>query len=224
MLYKYLLPTEQQQLVNAAAKSNVVLDRRDHAWMRAMMLSGLRVQEFSRITLGAALTALRDKYLFIPREHRKGGIKDHRVFITAPLRQALEDLIAIHFEISGDEKSSVESALVISRQDGGTGRPMSVRMYQLRLKHWAAVAGLSGKLSPHWLRHTRAMNIMRSSCAADPRGVAQAALAHVSISSTGIYTGVTREALETALAQTDAPAKKRLSLRQMRANHERGAS
>lgn len=221
MLQHYLPLDEQQMLINAAAKSSALVDRRDHAWMRALLYSGLRIHEFSMIKLGDALSALRSKYLFIPRENRKGKSRDHKVFITVPLRAAIEDLIKIHFEMVGDQKSNVDHALIISRQTGQSGQPMSVRSYQLRIKYWANLAGLPAGLSPHWLRHTRAMNIMRNSQAQDPRGIAKEALGHASISSTGVYTGVLREELESALKQTDAGRARRVSLRQMRADFER---
>lgn len=223
MLKRYFPPEEQQKLIDTAGQFTDVLARRDHAWMRAMLHSGLRVQEFSLITVGAALEALRSKYLFIPREIRKGKKRDHSVFVTQALRTDLEDLLKIRFEITGEGESHLDEALVISRQHGGAGRPMTVRSYELRLKHWAKQAGLSDKASPHWLRHTRAMNIMRNSKAEDPRGVAQAALGHVSIASTGVYTGVLREELEAALNQVDAASRKRVSLAQLRRDFERTA-
>lgn len=223
MLKRYFPPAEQQLLVSTAGQYTDVIARRDHAWMRAMLHSGLRVKEFSLITVGAALEALRSKYLFIPREHRKGGKRDHKVFVTQALRTDLEDLLKIRFEIAGEGDSHLNEALVISRQHGGAGKPMTVRSYELRLKHWARLAGLPEEASPHWLRHTRAMNIMRNSQAADPRGVAQAALDHVSIASTGIYTGVLREELEEALDQVDAQSNKRVSLKQLRQQFERNA-
>lgn len=223
MLKRYFPPAEQQLLVNTAGQYTDLVARRDHAWMRAMLHSGLRVKEFSLITVGAALEALRSKYLFIPRENRKGKKRDHRVFVTHALRVDLQDLLKIRFEITGEGESNVDEALVISRQHGGTGKPMSVRSYELRLKHWAKLAGLPDEASPHWLRHTRAMNIMRNSKAADPRGVAQAALDHVSIASTGIYTGVLREEMEEALDQVDAVPSKRVSLSQLRREFERNA-
>ncbi|TCS35821.1 phage integrase family protein [Paucimonas lemoignei] len=223
-MQRYLTPQEQQQLLGAAAKSADIYDRRDHAWIRALLHSGLRIQEFSRITLGDAMAALREKYLFIPKENRKGKGQDHRVFVTAALRAALEDLAKIHFEIVGEEKSNLSHALVLSREHGGYGKPMSVRSYELRLKHWAKVAGLRADVSPHWLRHSRAMNIMRSSEAKDPRGITQAALGHTSIASTGVYTKATREEIEEALNQVDAPAGKRVTLSQLRKQFERRAS
>lgn len=204
MLHRYLTPGEQQQLIKAAAKSSDILARRDAAWLNALLLSGLRINEFSLITLGDGLAALRTKYLFIPKERRKGGKLDHRVFITAPLASALRTLVGIRAEMTGDDLAHVDDPLIISRQSHDASRPMSVRSFELRFKHWAKVAGLPADASPHWLRHSRAMNIMRNSQAKDPRGIAKEALGHASIASTGVYTGVLREELEQALTQTDA--------------------
>jgi site-specific recombinase XerD len=222
MLKRYFPPAEQQLLISTAGQYTDLTARRDHAWMRAMLHSGLRVKEFSLITVGAAIEALRAKYLFIPRENRKGKKRDHSVFVTQALRTDLQDLLKIRFEITGEGESHLDEALVLSRQHGD-GKPMTVRSYELRLKHWATLAGLSDKATPHWLRHTRAMNIMRNSKAADPRGVAQAALDHVSIASTGIYTGVLREEVEDALTEVDAVPRKRVSLSQLRRDFERNA-
>lgn len=229
MLRRYLSPAEQKQLLDTVGKLSDVYARRDHAWIRALLTSGLRIQEFSRITVGAAQAALQSKYLFIPKEHRKsktvfdtdGSVKkvirrDHEVFVTAPLRVAMQDLITIRCEITGDDVVDMDAALVISRQHGGAGKPMTVRSYELRLKHWGKLAGLPDDFSPHWLRHSRAMNIMRDSQAQDPRGITQAALGHASISSTGVYTGVLREEMEAALTRIDESGKKRVTLAALR--------
>lgn len=220
MLHRYLTPEEQQRLLDAPAKLANILARRDAAWLNALLLSGLRITEFSLITLGDAAAALQNKYLFIPKERRKGGKRDHRVFVTAPLRAELKKLIEIHYEMAGTMDSDADAALVLSRQHADC-TPMSVRSFQLRFKHWARVAGVREEASPHWLRHSRAMNIMRQSCAADPRGIAKEALGHVSIASTGIYTGVVREDLEQALATTDASRSKRVSLATLRKDFDR---
>lgn len=227
MLHRYLTPEEQQRLIKAPAQLSDILARRDAAWLDALLLSGLRITEFSLITLGDAAEAVENKYLFIPKERRKGGKKDHRVFITAPLRAALVRLISIHCEMTGNNDGFINSALVLSRQHesshqhGSRCTPMSVRSFQLRFKHWAREAGLPADASPHWLRHSRAMNIMRTSGAADPRGIAKEALGHVSIASTGVYTGVLREELEQALTQTDKPRGRRVSLSALRKNFDK---
>jgi len=216
MLHRYLTPGEQQLLIKAAAQSPDLLARRDAGWILALLLSGLRINEFSLITLGDALAAIKTKYLFIPKERRKGGKLDHRVFITAPLAAALRTLVAIRAEMTGDELAHVDDPLIISRQNHDASRPMSVRSFELRFKHWARIAGLPAEASPHWLRHSRAMNIMRNSQAKDPRGIAKEALGHVSIASTGVYTGVLREELESALTETDAQRGGRVSTAALR--------
>lgn len=220
MLRRYLTPDEQQRLIKAAQQQSDILARRDAAWLDALLLSGLRITEFSLITLGDSLISLQSKYLFIPKERRKGGKSDHRVFVTAPLRAALKTLIAIRYEMTGEQHSLVDVPLVVSRQHDGC-QAMSVRSFQLRFKHWAAIAGLPPDASPHWLRHSRAMNIMRNSEAADPRGITKEALGHASIASTGVYTGVLREELEQALTQTDATKVKRVSLAALRKDFDK---
>jgi site-specific recombinase XerD len=221
MLHRYLSTDEQQRLIKAASQPADILARRDAAWLQALLISGMRIKEFSLITLGDAILALRTKYLFIPKANRKGGKSDHRVFITAPLHKAFSSLIAIRYEMTGDDCSHVDDPLIISRQHADPSKPMSVRSYELRFKHWAKLADLPADASPHWLRHSRAINIMRTSQASDPRGVAQAALGHASIASTGIYTQVLREDMENALTQTDAGQGKRVSLAALRKDFDR---
>jgi site-specific recombinase XerD len=219
MLHRYLTPEEQQRLIKAASLPSDILARRDAAWLDVLLLSGLRITEFSLVTVGDAITALHSKYLFIPKERRKGGKTDHRVFVTAPLRLALKKLVAVHCEMTGTDQPLADAPLVLSRQHDGAA--MSTRAFQLRFKHWAVVAGLPAGASPHWLRHSRAMNIMRNSEAADPRGIAKEALGHVSIASTGIYTGVLREELEQALTQTDATKSRRVSTAALRKDFDK---
>ncbi len=216
MLRRYFTPEEQQKLLATVGQYKDVLARRDHAWIRALLYSGERIEEFSLSSLGAALDALRSNYHFLPREHRKGKKKDHRVFVTAPLREAFEDLIKVHFEMMGGEHSHLDYPLVLSRQNAGGATGMTVRSFQKRMKEWAVMAGLPKDSSPHWLRHTRAINVMRKSQAEDPRGVVKAALGHDSISSTGVYTGTLKEDVEEALATADGKGSKRVSLAQMR--------
>lgn len=221
MLRRYLTPEEQQRLVKAAAMPSDILARRDAAWLRGLLFSGLRITEFSLTTLGDAVDALRTKYLFIPKERRKGQRRDHRVFVTGELRAALKAAIDVRYAMSDDANLPADAALFISRQHGA-GEPMTVRSFQLRFKHWAKIAALPADASPHWLRHSRAMNIMRTSEAADPRGIAKEALGHASIASTGIYTGVLREELEQALTTTDATTRgRRVSLAALRKDFDK---
>jgi integrase len=160
--------------------------------------------------------ALRNGYIVVPAHMRKGFSakrekgeepKDpkrvpHSYFVTPTIRECLEALL----RLSAAENAPLDggpSPLV-----WGDGQALSVRSYQVRLKLWAREAGLPGGVSPHWLRHTRAMNMIRRSRSANPLKVAQLALGHASLSSTGIYTQMSREEFERDLLAIDG---KRLS-------------
>jgi site-specific recombinase XerC len=99
---------------------------------------------------------------------------------------------------------------------------LTARAIQQRVAMWSAAAGLPDGVSPHWFRHSRAMNIMKRTTSNDPRGIVQAALGHASIASTGIYTGVTREDLAAALDEVDGAGRR--STAQLRKNWERRAA
>lgn len=213
---RYFTEDEQARLLKHLKESACrdIYGRRDDAAIRALIHSGLRIGEFLQITVGQALEALRTDYLFVPREHRKGKKKDHQVFVTDALQQDLRDLLKVrHEQLPADCRE--DDALVISRLGSG----ITVRSFELRFKEHARAARLPADASPHWLRHTRAMNIMRRSTAKDPRGIAQRALGHASIRSTGIYTATPREEVEAALAEIDA-TKRRITPRQLRRAYE----
>lgn len=210
---RYLTPTELHQLLEAARRVNDPLAQRDYHIMATLALSGMRIGEFSQVTLGDVWQALKTSYLFIPREHRKGGKRDHKVFVTDALRRHLFALA------STNGNPDTTSPLV----PGRFGGPMTVRSYQQRISHWASYAGLPLNVTPHWFRHTRAMNIMRTSEAQDPRGVAMAALGHADIRSTGVYTGPAREDVEQALKTVDATKGQRITITQLRKSFERRA-
>ncbi|MTD32434.1 tyrosine-type recombinase/integrase [Paludibacterium denitrificans] len=127
---RYLTPNEQQQLLNAAYRVNDPLAQRDYHIMAALLHSGCRITEFSLITLGDTFDALKTGYLFIPRENRKGGKRDHKVFVTKALRLHLVALI----NLNGSQLSS--DPLV----PGRFGQPLTVRNYQQRIRYWAKEA------------------------------------------------------------------------------------
>ncbi|WP_024303344.1 tyrosine-type recombinase/integrase [Pseudogulbenkiania sp. MAI-1] len=208
---RYLTPTELQQLLSAAHRVNDPLAQRDYHVMAALSLSGCRIGEFSLITLGDAWDALKTDYLFLPRENRKGGKHDHKVFMTRALRLHLVALCNMN------DSQLASDPLV----PGRFGAPMTVRSYQQRIAYWAQEAGLTMKVTPHFFRHTRAMNIMRSSEARDPRGIVQNALGHKSIASTGIYTQPSREDLENTLSAIDGHGGRRPSMGSLRKAYAR---
>ena len=214
---RYLTPTEQTALLNAARLTHTPTAQRDYHLMSALILSGCRIGEFLTVTLLQTVTALKTQYLFIPREVRKGQTSDHRIFITAPLRAHLSSLLDLH-----DSNAEAQTPLICGRD----GQPLTVRAVQKRVKHWAGVAGIGGDVSPHWFRHTHAMNLIRTSTAKNPLQVVQRSLGQLSISSAGIYAHATREEvqddLERAAQAMDVAVsgKKRTTLAQLRRTYQ----
>jgi site-specific recombinase XerD len=209
---RYLTEAQQALLLGTLKQFAAVQARRDRAWIRLMLNTGCRVGEFSNICVKQARLALTTGWLFIPKEHRKGWNRkprknskgesyiprppnDHQIPVTDPVREDLRTLLKIQIEMGGAGHD--DDPLILSRKHRG----MSIRSFQDRFEHWCALCGIEA--SPHWLRHTRAMNIMRRSSSNDPRGIVQGALGHADISSSGIYTRMSKEDLAQQLAQVD---------------------
>lgn len=222
VMKRYLTEEEQARLLKTINQYAASDAKRDYAWIRLLLSTGMRIGEFSQLTVGDAITALQTGYIFIPKEHRKGWNrtaklcqngqeriakppKDHTVYVTQPVRESLQALLVVRIEL--DYQEDHDAPLVMSRKHG----PLSIRAYQQRVTYWAKQAGLPDGISPHWFRHTRAMNIMHKTTSNDPRGIVQATLGHASIASTGIYTQVSREQLQASLEEVDGvrPLRKR---------------
>lgn len=132
--------------------------RRDWAWMRALLATGMRITEFSTLTVGEAMAAFRLGYLFVPAIRRKQEACDLTVHLVGAAGQAFHDLLALR---SG---ADAEAPLVVGR----FGKVLCVRQYQLALKQWAELAGVDGGISPHWFRHAFAAQVVASSSSENP--------------------------------------------------------
>lgn len=199
MLTRYLTDEEQRRLLAVAKSHASPLAQRDHAWLRLLIETGMRVNELATLSLVQADRALATGWLVLPKEQRKGKRLGLEILVTAPVRQCLETLMHLHHELApmGALDPTVWPPLIWGRCELVDGKVLalhiSVRSLQARMKHWAYLAGLPEGVSPHWLRHTRGRNIVRRSRGNNPLKVAQMALGHASISSTGIYTQMCRE-------------------------------
>lgn len=203
MLKRYLTDEEQRRLLSVAKAQAGLLAQRDYAWMRLLIETGMRVNELATLTVGQAEQALASGWLVVDKAQRKasksGKRMGHEYMLTEPVRQCLEQLVHLQAELSPAlvPELDVVPPLLWGRCGVVKGKVMcehmSVRSLQARMKHWAYLAGLPDGVSPHWLRHTRGVNIIRRSRGRNPLKVAQLALGHVSIASTGIYTQMSRE-------------------------------
>lgn len=189
---RYLTPAEEAALLGHIKKSRGVLASRDHAWMRLVRHTGLRITSLCLLDIGDAQHALAGGVLRVRPETAKNR-KGYDAMINDPARTALRDLVRIHEQMGGDD--AADAPLLLSRR----GNRLSVRALQARMTKWALGAGLAQKVSPHWLRHTLAKRIIARSGSADPLGIVQVVLNHGNRNSTGIYTLPDKEEVRRAL-------------------------
>jgi integrase/recombinase XerC len=164
-LPKALSPDQTAQLLQLNA--NTPLQRRDRAMFELFYSSGLRLSELAQLKLAELdLTAGE------VRVTGKGN-KTRLVPVGGIAQQALHDWLTL--------RSGTTDYVFPGR---GSGH-LSQRAIELRLKQWAARAGLEANVHPHVLRHSFASHLLQSS--GDLRAV-QEMLGHASISTTQIYT------------------------------------
>lgn len=223
MMRRYLTEGEQQKLLKGAQNLRDPLAQRDYWWMRLLLDSGMRVAEFSLLTLAQAESALKTGWLVLPAAQRKGGrVDETKLAQRFPLTgDAAADAAALKLRetcrrraarrahgipVTAPIRQALEALSFMARAElghgagpeaplvpGRDGAPLSVRSYQARLKIWVEEAGLDCRTSVHWLRHSCGMNILRRSQSKAPLKVVQTHLGHASLSSTGVYLQMSRE-------------------------------
>ena len=169
----------QVEALLAAPDTTRPIGRRDRAMLELVYATGLRVSEL--VTLPQS--ALHDGWI----EVRGKGGKERIIPIGDAATIALSHWMQ-------DVDDGCRWVFPTSR-----GRPMSRQNMWLRIRRYAELAGIDGKLSPHVLRHAFATHLVAHG--ADLRAV-QAMLGHASISTTEIYTHVARERLRSIHAAT----------------------
>jgi integrase/recombinase XerD len=177
-LPKFLTVEEVEALLKApdATKAHGV---RDRAMLEVLYGSGLRVSELA--TLKVAEVNLGDGFLVC---RGKGG-KERIVPLGRSACDAVKRWLAEGRPLV-DEDGREE--LFLSRR----GRPFTRQGLWKLLRQHAATAGLPPKISPHVLRHSFATHLLERG--ADLRSV-QLMLGHSQITTTQIYTHVSRERL-----------------------------
>lgn len=98
-----------------------------------------------------------------------------------PVGRLAIDAIKMWLERRALFVSPAESALFVGR----TGKRLTPRAVQLRVKTWSIKQGVAADVHPHTLRHSFATHVLQSS--GDLRAV-QEMLGHANISTTQVYT------------------------------------
>jgi integrase/recombinase XerD len=152
---------------------------RDRAMLEVLYGSGLRVSELA--TLKLAEINLEDGFLVCRGKGGKERIVPLGRSACAAIKRYLAE-VRPRFDGGGREE------LFLSRR----GRPFTRQGVWKLLRQYAAAAGLAAKISPHVLRHSFATHLLERG--ADLRSV-QLMLGHSQITTTQIYTHVSRERL-----------------------------
>ncbi|HEU5163571.1 MAG TPA: site-specific tyrosine recombinase XerD [Thermoanaerobaculia bacterium] len=178
-LPKSLLPSEVEALLGAPDPSTA-LGLRDKAMLEILYATGLRVSELIRIKIDDLV--LDAGFL---RTIGKGSKERIVPFGDAAREAVLEWLEKGRPELDRHNDPS----LFLSTR----GRALSRQSIWMKIEKYARAAGVTAHISPHVLRHSFATHLLENG--ADLRSV-QMMLGHSDISTTQIYTHVTRARLQ----------------------------
>ncbi len=151
--------------------------RRDRAMLELLYATGCRASELASLQL--ANVHLAEAYCLC----RGKGDKERHVPLGSRAVAAVRDYLEYERPALSSRAGQPAPWLLLSRRGQGMSR---VRIWEL-VKKYAAIAGITRKISPHTLRHSFATHLVAGG--ADLRHV-QEMLGHASISTTQIYTHV----------------------------------
>lgn len=141
---------------------------RNHALLRFLYVSGLRVSEVVALTWANMVTADEGGYVNV---HGKG---DKTRVVRIPTGPWAE-VAALRPDEAGPD-----TPVFLSRLGGA----LDVSAVRRMVSRAAKRAGLEGNVSPHWLRHAHASHALDRGA---PISLVQSTLGHSSIATTGRY-------------------------------------
>jgi integrase/recombinase XerC len=175
-LPSFLTAEEMVRLLTAPDLSTP-LGQRDRALLELLYASGLRISELVGLDLWQVNLDTREIRIW------GKGSKERIGLIGKPAAEALITYLNDgRLKLMGGKKTS---ALLLNRYGGR----LTARSIQLMLEQYAKLVGINKKVHPHMLRHTFATHLLDGG--ADLR-VVQELLGHAQLSSTQIYTHVTK--------------------------------
>jgi len=181
-LPKFLFLEEAEKLLESLP-TNSPLALRDKAILETFYATGIRVSEMVNLNLDDL--NLIGGFIRVLGKGRKERI----VPIGSKARKALEDYLKqgrIHL---AKEQPNFQSPLFLNK----SGQKISDRSIRRLVDKYAQKLDLQKKISPHVFRHSFATHLLNSG--ADLRAV-QEMLGHADISTTQIYTHITKERLK----------------------------
>ncbi len=192
-LPKFLTSEEIARLL-AAPRPEAAGGLRDRAILELMYSAGVRVQEL--VNLDDADLDLRNATVRV----RGKGRRERLGIVGSHAREAIKAWMASRPRPAAAAGRAASQPLFTNK----FGRRLSVRGVARLLEKHLAVAGLTGRASPHTLRHSFATHLLDAG--ADIRSV-QELLGHKSLVTTQIYTHVTTSRLLDAFDKAHPRAK-----------------
>lgn len=165
----------------SAPKGSDIRMLRDKALLETLFSTGLRVSELVGLS----------RYMNFERGEitvRGKGDKLRVVFLTPEAKKSIKSYL--------EKRTDAEEALFISYTKAADPKPIgriTTRTVERLIKHYATMAGIPKKVTPHMLRHQFGTDLLMNG--ADLRSV-QELLGHANISTTQIYTHVTNKELK----------------------------
>ncbi len=178
-----ILRIDETEALIEAADPSTPLGVRDRAMLEVLYGAGLRVSELVSLPLAGL-----DRRAGLLRVMGKGR-RERIVPLGAPALEALDAYLEEGRPRLCAASATRDDRVFLSRR----GRAMTRQNFFVRLRKLARVAGIpSDRVSPHVLRHAFATDLLEGG--ADLRSV-QTLLGHADLSTTQIYTHVSRSRL-----------------------------
>lgn len=185
MLPKPLSVQEIDELLEQPARRNTPEAKRDRAMLELMYATGLRVTEL--VSLDVADVQLEGEKPYV-RLVGKGNRERQIPLLDQPVQELSDYIRFARPRLVGERD---ETALFVNRR----GERLTRQGFWLILKGYALEAGIRGRVTPHTLRHSFATHMLRGGM--DIHKV-QELLGHANISTTQVYTQVSREHIREA--------------------------
>jgi len=181
-LPRFLYPVETEMLIEAP-DTRTVQGIRDRAILETLYAAGVRVSELVGINL--ADLDLGEQWI---RIRGKGG-KERLAPIGEPARKALLDYLNKSRPYQCHGHTAPPEALFLNK----AGERISARSIRNIITKYVEQLAMNQRVSPHTLRHTFATHLLNGG--ADLRAV-QELLGHVKLSTTQIYTHLTKDRIK----------------------------
>ncbi|MDQ0214311.1 integrase/recombinase XerC [Oikeobacillus pervagus] len=173
---------EEMEQLFATCEGNDPLSKRNRALLELLYATGIRVSECATIEITNIDFEL--STILVKGKGRKERYVPFGSFAHDAIKRYIDEARSVLM------KSSMKHSYLFVNYRGGALTPRGIRHILTKL---IEKASLTGKIHPHMLRHTFATHLLNNG--ADLRSV-QELLGHEHLSSTQIYTHVTKEHLK----------------------------